>query len=115
MRRMLELLDNPVEWTVTDKWSEEIKVEFKVGEIFYFVLISIIGSSNLWDIEFGIDDRTPASSKYGITDTGNASIVFSTVIVQDIDSGEIDTINAEGTTTSPTGDEIVSDISVTKP
>lgn len=42
-------------------------------------------------------------------------IVFSTVIVQSIDSGEIATLNAEGTMTSPTGDDIISDITVTKP
>jgi len=41
-------------------------------------------------------------------------IVFSTVIVQDIDSGEIATVNAEGTIETPAGNEIISDISVTK-
>lgn len=78
-------------------------------------VVLLLNEINCRVVEEGIVENNSETLNTTNEPRAMLQIVFSTVIVQDIDSGAIETVNAEGTMTPPTGGEIVSDISVTKP
>jgi len=88
-----ELFDNPLKWKEFIKSPRARKAEFRVGDFGYIITIEIgdkgiaqrMGEKVAASIEFGLADEKGVSkdgrqNKHKILNTGNAGLVFSTVI-----------------------------------
>ena len=71
-----------VNWDWGFVGSEEMEAKFMVGEIEYQVYIYTSDpESGSWEIEFKINNpEVPTGGRFGVTGTGNAAIVMSTVV-----------------------------------
>lgn len=71
-----------VPWNWTFRGSEEVEAKFKIGEIEY-VFYAYMGSGDSigeWEMEFKVGNTTNRRSKYGVTGSGNAAVVMSTIV-----------------------------------
>lgn len=69
----------PHNWEYTD--NSDARATFNVGDVEYFVLFgSDEDTPTKWDIVFDINNRPTTDEKYSTSNTGNASLVFSTVL-----------------------------------
>ena len=82
-----ELTTKPVEFTIVNKDADTFRVDFKVSEAEYdFIAFKRMVKNrnkktdlNYWNISFFLKNEKSEKS-IGISNTGNANIVFSTVI-----------------------------------
>lgn len=77
-----ELFKNsPVSWKWGFRGSEEVEADFVVGEIQYkFYSYQEPGKEGTWEVEFKVVNPDRNSTRFGVTGTGNAAIVMSTVV-----------------------------------
>ena len=84
MIKILELFNNPVPFRVDHTRKDVFEAHFIVKDVSYtFFAVSPSANPNKkgWDIVFRLDSKSQVKglSHYGITNTGNSVIVFSTV------------------------------------
>lgn len=77
-----ELFDQPsIKWKWDYKSVSEAEATFVVGDIQYrFYAYTSSGAPTSWDVEFRVEGGDNVSNRFGITGTGNAAIVMSTVV-----------------------------------
>lgn len=77
--KLFELFSSPTKWEWTDVSMSDIKIaEFTVGNFTYIVYFTYDDYNNIWTVEFG--QKGVEHPEYGVTGTGNATSIFSTVI-----------------------------------
>lgn len=87
MKRILELMDNPVSYKIVVSDKDEMEAEFYVGDNLYVFSAwyffnrmhpKVRRQVNDWTIDFSMK-TTPLDQTFGITGTGSQFTVFATV------------------------------------
>ena len=115
MSILLELFDKTVEWEILHDTRKELLVHFIIGELTYEVNIDSKWTADIelyephevfrdaWEIHFAVSDHENYFSDEQITGTGNAIVVFTTVL--EIVSHAIDSKNIQTLSFTATSDE----------
>lgn len=80
-----ELFSNHVNWKWSFRGSEEVEADFTVGDIpykFYAHSASTTfdGPKDVWSVEFRQAGTRDRNKRFGLSSTGNAPLVMSTVV-----------------------------------
>lgn len=84
-----ELFSNDVNWKWTFRGTEEVEADFTVGDIPYkfyaFADSAIVDDEdndiwNVWGVEFRLAGTRDRNKRFGLSGTGNASLVMATVV-----------------------------------
>lgn len=78
-----ELFKQPtVPWKWGFRGSEEVEADFMVGDIQYkFYAYSFnSGPESHWEVEFKVVEGGNPGNRFGVTGTGNAAVVMSTIV-----------------------------------
>lgn len=100
-------------WDGTDDaWSilQELRFSFEYPDVYHklqAITCRVIEQGNVSDVSENLNTTNESRA--------NLSFTLSTVIVQPFDSGEIRTVNAQGSIETPAGDIHTLDISASKP
>lgn len=71
--------DEKVSWKWDYNSATEAEATFVIGEVQY-KFYAYTSEPGLWDVEFKIIEGGPQNNRFGITGTGNAAQVMSTVV-----------------------------------
>ena len=72
--------NNKVEWKWDYKSRREVEATFVISNIQYKFYAYSFDQNDIWEVEFKIVNEEYVGSRFGLTGTGNASLVMSTVV-----------------------------------